>query len=207
MIRAFLIDQELDLARSRFYGLLLFGISIFCYYKDGFNPYKSGPKLIDCGDLPVTPLDNRIALDQIYRANRAISKHNTTKRNKNKVPKVFTLGGDHTITLPAIKAAYENWGPVSVIRFDSHLDTWNPYYFGGNVTDYQSVNHGTYLRWAHEKGLLSDNRIHAVIRGPYPGPRDAQNDAECGFDRILVRDIDKISTDGIIQKIKEKNRR
>ncbi|KAK6457519.1 uncharacterized protein RJT20DRAFT_144137 [Scheffersomyces xylosifermentans] len=176
----------------------------YSVYRDKFDPYSNWAKIVDCGDPPVTPLDNRIALDQIYRANRAISKHSTTKTNKKLVPKIFTLGGDHTITLPAIKAAYENWGVITVIHFDSHLDTWNPYYFGGNVTDYQSVNHGTYLHWAHEKGLLSNSSIHAAIRGPYPGPKDVQHDIECGFDRILARDIDKIGIQAIIDKIKKR---
>ena len=176
----------------------------YSVYRNNFDPYSNWAKIVDCGDPPVTPLDNRIALDQIYRANRAIGRHKTTKNNKSKAPKIFTLGGDHTITLPAIKAAYENFGPITVIHFDSHLDTWNPYYFGGNVTDYQSVNHGTYLHWAHEKGLLTNLSIHAAIRGPYPGPRDVQHDIDCGFDRVLARDIDKIGTAGIIEKIRNR---
>lgn len=176
----------------------------YSVYRKNFNPYKNWAKIVDCGDPPVTPLDNRIALDQIYRAERAIRKHSTTKKNPNKNPKVFTLGGDHTITLPAIKAAYENYGKITVIHFDSHLDTWNPYYFGGNVTDYQSLNHGTYLHWAHEKGYIGDNSIHAAIRGPYPGPQDVEHDNDCGFDRILARDIDKIGAEGVIKRIKER---
>lgn len=176
----------------------------YSVYNEKLNPYKNWARIVDCGSPPVTPLDNRIAIDQIYRANRAAGKHAVTKENKFNHPKIFTLGGDHTITLPAIKAAYENWGKISVIHFDSHLDTWNPYYFGGNVTDYQSLNHGTYLHWAHEKGLLTDTSIHAAIRGPYPGKKDVKHDISCGFDRILARDIDKIGTEGIIKKIKER---
>lgn len=176
----------------------------YSVYRENFNPYKNWAKIVDCGDPPVTPLDNRIALDQIYRAERAIGKHATTENNPFKYPKVFTLGGDHTITLPAIKAAYEKYGKITVIHFDSHLDTWNPYYFGGNVTEYQSLNHGTYLHYAHEKGYLNNNSIHAAIRGPYPGPRDVQHDIECGFDRVLARDIDKIGIDGVIKRIKDR---
>lgn len=176
----------------------------YSVYRDGFDPYENWAKIVDCGDPPLTPLDNRIALDQVYRANRAIGKHKTTKNNKANAPKVFTLGGDHTITLPAIKAAFENWGPITVIHFDSHLDTWNPYYFGGNVTEYQSVNHGTYLHWAHEKGLLTDRSIHAAIRGPYPGSKDVDHDKLCGFDRVLAREIDTIGTKAIIERIKKR---
>lgn len=172
---------------------------------DGFNPYKNWNKIVDAGDVALTTLDNRVALDQMYRAQRAIGKHSTTSKNAYSTPKIFTLGGDHTITLPSLRGAFENWGQLSVIHFDSHLDTWDPYYFGGNITEYQSVNHGTYLHWAHEKGLLApDACIHVAIRGPYPGPEDVKHDEECGFDRILARDIDKIGTDEIIKKIKER---
>lgn len=173
----------------------------YSVYRDGFDPYSNWARIVDRGGPPVTPFDNRIALDQFYGANRAIGKHKTTETNKDKSPNIFTLGGDHTITLPAV---YENWGPIIVIHFDSHLDTWNPYYFGGKVTDYQSVNHGTYLHWAHKKGLLTYRSIHAAIRGPYPDPRDVEHDKKCGFDRILARDIDKVGTQGIINKIKER---
>lgn len=172
---------------------------------DGFNPYKNWNKIVDAGDVALTTLDNRVALDQMYRAQRAIGKHSTTSKNPYNTPKIFTLGGDHTITLPSLRGAFENWGQLSVIHFDSHLDTWDPYYFGGNITEYQSVNHGTYLHWAHEKGLLApDACIHVAIRGPYPGPEDVKHDEECGFDRILARDIDRIGTDEIIKKIKER---
>ena len=39
-------------------------------------------------------------------------------------PRIITLGGDHTITLPILRALNSAYGPVSVIHFDSHLDTW-----------------------------------------------------------------------------------
>jgi agmatinase len=172
---------------------------------DGVDPYGGWAKLVDCMDPPITPLDNRIALDQMYRTQRAIAKHSTSENNKYDVPKIFTLGGDHTITLPSLRAAYENWGQMAVIHIDSHLDTWHPEFFGGNITEYQSINHGTYLHWAHEKGLLaSDACIHAAIRGPYPGKKDVKHDIECGFDRILARDIDTIGAEAIIKKIKQR---
>lgn len=172
---------------------------------DGFDPYGNWARVVDVGSVPVTPMDNRVALDQLYRAERAVGKYSTTDKNAYKTPKIFTIGGDHTITLPALRGAFENWGQIAVIHFDSHLDTWDPYYFGGNVTEYQSINHGTYLHWAHEKGLLApDACIHAAIRGPYPGPQDVKHDIDCGFDRILARDIDKLGADEIIKRIKER---
>lgn len=51
------------------------------------------------------------------------------------VPRVLTLGGDHTITLCGIRNAARHFGPVSVIHFDSHLDTWDPSELGSE-SDY-----------------------------------------------------------------------
>lgn len=42
-------------------------------------------------------------------------------------PKLLTLGGDHSIALPALRAlkkAYKQ--PIAVVHFDAHLDTWHP---------------------------------------------------------------------------------
>lgn len=52
--------------------------------------------------------------------------------------------------------------------------------------------------------LAPDACIHAAIRGPYPGPQDVKHDIDCGFDRILARDIDKLGADEIIKRIKER---
>lgn len=38
-------------------------------------------------------------------------------------PRLITLGGDHSVALPALRALYEIYGPISVLHFDSHLDT------------------------------------------------------------------------------------
>ena len=39
------------------------------------------------------------------------------------LPRIITLGGDHTITLPLLRSINRAYGPVTVIHFDSHLDT------------------------------------------------------------------------------------
>lgn len=82
------------------------------------------------------------------------------------VPRIIALGGDHTTTLSALRSTYNHWGAVSVIHFDSHLDTWNPEILGGGLSHYAGVNHGTFLHIAHEEGLLLNSSMHAGIRGP-----------------------------------------
>ncbi|OBA16933.1 uncharacterized protein OGAPODRAFT_82401 [Ogataea polymorpha] len=163
--------------------------AVFSPYKEGFNPWNSWAKIVDCGNVTMTPVDNRVALDQL------------TGR-KGKYPRFLALGGDHTVTYSGIRAAFEKYGKVSVLHFDAHLDTVDPYYMNPNVTDYAALNHGTYLYWAHRKGWTAENNSHAGLRGWYEDRGDPTRDyTESKFSKIMARDIDKI--DGIIEKIKK----
>lgn len=67
------------------------------------------------------------------------------------------------------------------------------------------VNHGTFLHIAHEEGLIRNTSIHAGIRAPISNKNfDLHNDKACGFKILTARDLDKIGTDGIISKLKER---
>lgn len=79
---------------------------------------------MDCGDAPLTFLDNTVALHQLLKAHQAISRRVANASHVASVPRVITLGGDHTTTLAALRSTIDHWGPVSVIHFDSHIDTW-----------------------------------------------------------------------------------
>ncbi|KAK0509404.1 hypothetical protein JMJ35_007798 [Cladonia borealis] len=171
----------------------------------GENSFGSWAKILDCGDAPLTFLDNTIALKQLEKAHRVVSGRKAKTPSKSSIPRIITLGGDHTTTLPALRSAASRWGKVSVIHFDSHIDTWDPKVLGGGITDYISVNHGTFLHLAHEEGLVRNTSIHAGIRAPLLRPKgDLRNDVRCGFDMIKARDIDRIGVDGIIKQIKDR---
>ncbi|KAF2400228.1 Arginase/deacetylase [Trichodelitschia bisporula] len=177
------------------------------------NPFNSWAKVIDCGDIPVTSYDNAYALQQIEEGHNSIlsrapktnaSKLGPSKKGKT-LPRVITLGGDHTITLPLLRSVVREYGPVSVIHFDSHLDTWRPKVFGGAPSTQASINHGTYFFHAAEEGLLAnDTNIHAGIRTTLSGPSDYENDGYCGFEIVEAREIDTIGTEGIIKKIRDR---
>ncbi|MFT7060674.1 MAG: agmatinase, partial [Pseudorhodobacter sp.] len=51
-------------------------------------------------------------------------------------PGTITLGGDHYITYPILKAYAEKFGPISVIQFDAHSDLWQD-------DDFSRIDHGT----------------------------------------------------------------
>ncbi|CEP61188.1 agmatinase LALA0_S02e08702g [Lachancea lanzarotensis] len=166
------------------------------------DPYNAGYKIVDCGDVPMTPFDNRIALNQLYRGQRAIYNRTTVKEDL-KVPKVITLGGDHTVTLMALRAAHEHHGPVAVIHFDSHIDTWDPKVLGGGITKTQSINHGTFLHFAHERGYIAqDKSIHVGIRAPFIVESDEKHDHDCGFEKIVARDFDILNFREIVDTVK-----
>lgn len=181
----------------------------------GLNPYNV-LKVMDCGDVPMLPFDSRIALNQLYRGERAVHKHNTTDKSKNwKNTRIITLGGDHTVSLMNIRSAWETFvngsGSVdsyaqeglAVIHFDAHIDTWDPKVLGGGVTKYASLNHGTFLHYAHEAGYVSDHSVHVGIRAPYISSSDLQHDKDCGFETITSKDVDTLTPRGVGKKIKD----
>ena len=69
-----------------------------------------------------------------------------------------SLGGDHTVVLPILRSLNKVYGPVSVIHFDAHLDTWAPW------DEQERITHGTFFHVAREEGLLSNTSVHAGIR-------------------------------------------
>ncbi|WFD28139.1 agmatinase [Malassezia nana] len=188
------------------------------------NPFRDWAKVIDCGDVPVSPYDSHLAMEQIEKGHRHVlhkkattqsitTKTGLTTKTHTKAlyskdgtvhPRIITLGGDHTITLPALRSIHSIYGPVSVIHFDSHLDTWRPSVFGAGYSETASVNHGTYFWHAAQEGLIRNgSSVHAGIRTTLSGPSDYAVDKKCGFHLNEARIIDDIGTDGIIRNIRK----
>ncbi|KAK3675000.1 hypothetical protein LTR78_004933 [Recurvomyces mirabilis] len=177
------------------------------------NPFDSWATVLDCGDIPVTSYDNAYAIHQIEEGHNSIlmrepatnaSAPGPSKKGKT-LPRVITLGGDHTITLPLLRSMNRAYGPITVIHFDSHLDTWKPKVFGGSPSKQAAINHGTYFYHAAHEGLLkNDTNIHAGIRTTLSGLSDYENDGYVGFQIVEAREIDTIGTEGIIKKIRDR---
>src|SRR5258708_36312464 len=97
---------------------------------------------------------------------------------------VIAVGGDHTIALPMLRSVVREHGPVALVHFDAHLDTWDTY-FNAPTT------HGTIFRRAFEEQLLiEDHSLHVAIRGPIYRPDDLHDDTRFGFRTIRASDID-----------------
>jgi len=120
-------------------------------------------------------------------------------------PRIISLGGDHTIVLPILRSLKKIYGPISVIHFDAHLDTWRPegrYPF--QSTEQSRVTHGTFFYLAWEEGLLSNHSIHAGIRCKFRAAEDLDNDRTVGFQLISTDDIDDLGIPEIIRRIKHR---
>ena len=143
-------------------------------------------QVADAGDLAVNPFSIVEALMQIEAGVAPLLQSGA---------KVVTLGGDHTIALPLLRAMAAKHGPLAVIHFDAHLDTWDTY-FGAEYT------HGTPFRRASEEGLLAaDSCIHMGIRGPLYSTDDLSDDGDLGFQIVHTTDIDSIGVGGMIERM------
>ncbi len=79
----------------------------------------------------------------------------------------FLVGGDHSIALPAIRAAAARHGPLAVIHVDAHLDTSGPETWG------DGWHHGTPIRHALAEGLVAEGRLWQLgVRGPWGRAED-----------------------------------
>ncbi len=154
----------------------------------GVSPFAS-LQVMDAGDLAVNPFSIEEAISSIERGARALLE---------RVPYVLTLGGDHTIALPLLRALAAVHGPVAVIHFDAHLDTWDTY-FGAAYT------HGTPFRRASEEGLLDRSGcVHVGIRGPLFSDADLGQDAGLGFEVVSAPEADNLGVAGMAERIADR---
>lgn len=146
-------------------------------------------QVVDAGDINCNPFDISTALEEIEAG---ISKLASGKRP------VMILGGDHTIALASLRALYKEHGPLALIHFDAHLDTWGPYF---NTP----ITHGTPFRVAIEEGLLiKEHSAHVGIRGSLYSPEDLTDDAEMGFTIVHAREFHTTPFIEIIDRISKR---
>jgi len=106
----------------------------------------------------------------------------------------IVIGGDHSISLPVLRALARRHGPLALVQFDAHIDTWDEY-FGGKYF------HGTPFRRAIEEKLIDGRRfIQVGIRGPMYGEDDFDFHREHG---ITVLDIEQVKERGVAWTIGE----
>ena len=143
-------------------------------------------QVVDAGDIPVNPFDLTEAVTEVETAARALGEQ---------VQRIVTIGGDHTVALPLLRAVAAQHGPVAVLHFDAHLDTWDTY-FGAPIT------HGTPFRRASEEGLIDlTASCHVGTRGPLYSKQDLEDDARLGFSIVSSEYIEEHGVEAGIQRI------
>ena len=111
----------------------------------------------DIGDCPVNPADLQDSLNKIENFYIKI-------KNANVIP--LSIGGDHLISLPILRALAKE-EPIAMFQFDSHSDTWDTYFGGYKYT------HGTPFRRAIEENLVNPKKyVMLGIRGSLYDPED-----------------------------------
>lgn len=134
----------------------------------------------DIGDCPVIPIDQTKTYEQI-------EKFYAELLVKNK--KTIAIGGDHSVTLPVLRAFRKKYGkPLAFVHFDAHLDTY-PAAWGCEY------HHGSFLRHAIEEGLIDTSKtIQIGIRGPLAGGEDRDFVAK---HKLRVTTVDDIRIGGL----------
>jgi len=145
--------------------------------------------VVDYGDLPVNPGYIEDSYKMIEEGLLPILDGGVTP---------IMLGGDHSVTLPELRAMAKTHGPVALIHFDSHTDTGDKR-FGRRYT------HGTPFRRAVEEGLiLVDHSIQAGMRGSIYS-RDSLDDArKMGFDLVTSVEAQEWGIDELIRRIRDR---
>jgi agmatinase len=145
-------------------------------------------KVADVGDVDAPPVGIEPCYAAVEEAIGAIV-------GAGAVPLV--VGGDHSISLPVLRAVARKHGPVALVQFDAHIDTWDEY-FGGKYF------HGTPFRRAIEEGLIARGKFVQVgIRGPMYGEEDFAFHREHG---ITMIDVDRVKADGVDRTIEAMRR-
>ena len=142
----------------------------------------------DLGDVPPNPVDIQDSLNRV-------TEFVTVMKEKNIVS--MTVGGDHLVTLPILRALAID-EPLGLIQFDSHTDLFDSYFGGHKFT------HGTPFRRAIEEGLVDPKRFVQVgIRGTAYNLDDIEWGMDQGVRIIRVEELFERGVPNVMAEVRE----
>ena len=148
-------------------------------YPFGFDPFET-LSVIDWGDAAFDygkPMEFAAAIEQQAAAIIAGG------------AQLFSLGGDHFVTWPLLKAHAARHGPLALVQFDAHQDTWEA------GTD--RISHGTFVGRAVEEGIVEpDASIQVGIRTEAP--------KDYGIEIVGALEVDDLGVKGIAERIRQR---
>lgn len=139
----------------------------------GAAPFES-LQVADVGDLAINTFSLSDTIRVITESYESILTHEI-------IP--MAMGGDHSITLPILRAIAEKHGPVALVHVDAHADV-NDEMFGERET------HGTVFRRAHEEGLIQSDKTYQIgLRGTGYAATDFTEAQDWGFQQFPAHDL------------------
>lgn len=139
----------------------------------------------DGGDVACVPMDLPLSLSRIEARVEEIARAGAVSA---------VVGGDHTCSLPALRALAKVHGPLGLVHFDAHSDTYPPAWG-------VDPHHGTIFRNAVEEGLLRPGAVMQIgIRGPFSTRDDLAFARAAGFDVVSAEAVHR-DLDGVIARI------
>ncbi len=142
----------------------------------------------DIGDVPINTFDLKDAVRRITEFYDQVLMHDV-------IP--MTLGGDHTLTLPVLRAIAKKHGPVGLIHVDAHADI-NDHMFG------EKIAHGTPFRRAWEENLIDPKRTYQIgLRGTGYTAEDFDWARDKGFEVIQAEELWHKSAAPLIARIRD----
>jgi len=147
-------------------------------------------KVVDYGDVSVIPTSIEHTMKAITESALGIIETGTT---------LITLGGDHSIDLPLLRAHAKKHGPLSLVHVDAHIDTWEAEF------DAVPYSHGTPFRYALQEGLIRKGEyVQVGIRGPVSNANDYQDAADLGARTITIHEVMEKGIPVVLKEIHER---
>ena len=144
-------------------------------------------QVVDAGDVGLNPFHIATAVGELEAAARRLGGDGLD---------LLTLGGDHTVALPMLRAVHARHGPVAVLHFDAHLDTWDTAWDA-------PFTHATPFRRAAEEGLLDRERcLHVGIRASLRDRTDLADDAGLGFRVVTAEDYQDSTVADVVERVR-----
>jgi guanidinopropionase len=151
----------------------------------GINPYDLC-NVADVGDVPINPIDITASIDLIEQFYRRLAEKGVA---------TVSVGGDHTIPLPIMRAMVDKKHPVGVVHFDAHADTLDE--LCGS-----KVNHATTFRRCVEEGLIDPKRcIQIGLRGTRYSDHDTEYGREVGMTVIDIEEYERLGREAVIREV------
>jgi agmatinase len=157
------------------------------------NPYRGNINIFetlttaDVGDAAVVPGYEEESLAALEESVRTLIDANVTP---------FAIGGDHSVTLAELRAVASRFGPLALIQFDSHTDTWDSYFAG------KRYSAGTPFRRAVEEELVTPaHSIQIGMRGSLFQVTDISQSLALGYDVLTCDQIFEIGVQAVADRI------